>query len=65
MFYVKTFQYKKAFQWDVYRRRSNKDEQWTSSHEADCEQTDTNEKISFPLQSVIRISVTVCRISDN
>ena len=35
----------------MYRPR-RKAEQWTSSHKADCGQTDSCENITFPLQSV-------------
>ena len=44
---------KKAFQYDAYRPR-RKAEQWTSSHEANCGQTDICENITFPLRSVTR-----------
>ena len=56
--------HKKAFQYDAYRPRSNKDEQWTSSHEADCGQTDTCENITFPLRSVITITHTQTEAKD-
>ena len=43
-----------AFQYDAYRPRCNKDEQWPSSHEANCEQNDTRLwKHYLPLRSVI------------
>ena len=32
---------KKAFQYDTYQPRYNKDEQWPGGYEADCEQNDT------------------------
>ena len=37
---------------DAYRPR-RKVEQWTSSHEANCGQTETRENITFPLRSLI------------